>query len=336
MSLDRRVDPDSAVYHEVERLYRIARSLRRTTVDLWNGELYATSADTWGGFHHKTGALKLSEHRVLQHLTGSVSPINPEQQAEALATVLHEATHGGMQIDAPTQANAVRSEHSLGLIEGFAEVRAFADFDAFAVRAGYHGLRLDTPQYPGAYAATRDLMAHVTGPAYSRDDLIDDASRGPGVMHFDQFAHAVVANKLADFLPDHEAEHRAVRAALIEPMMHAHWPTLPKTSAETGKVVAREIQAALDAKIDEIRRHYRLDPLGPPGGEQPIAGAESRPASTAATRADGLDSIRFLAAQAPAAGAVAQRPRLGQGSRGPAPTPDLRGRPGHPPIHTRD
>jgi len=326
MSLERRIDPDSASYHEVARLYRIARSLRPTAVDRWSGELYATSADTWGGLHPRSGALKLSEHRVLQYLTGSVSSTHPQQQAEALATVLHEATHGGMEIDAPTEPNAVRSEHSLGLIEGLAEVRAFADFEAFAERAGYPGLTLDTPQYPGAYAATRDLMAHVTGPACTRDDLLDAASRGPGVMHFDQFAHAVVANRLADVLPSSEADHRAARAALIEPMLHAHWPTLPKTSAETGQMVARDIRSALDAKIDELRRHYRL-----PGGDQPIPASERQPTSSAA-RQDTLDGLRFLGAQPPPTGAITHRPQLGQGTRYATPTVNPDTRPSHTPL----
>ncbi|MFF0338208.1 hypothetical protein [Kribbella sp. NPDC004875] len=118
MSLDRLVSAESDVYREVQRLYRIALSLRPTAADRWNGELFATSADTLGSMHPRTGTMKLSEHRVLRYLTGSTVAVNPRQQAQALATVLHEGTHGGMETDAPTEPNAVRSEHSLGLIEG--------------------------------------------------------------------------------------------------------------------------------------------------------------------------------------------------------------------------
>ena len=327
MSLDRRVPQDSFVYREVERLYRIAQSLRPTDVDRWNGELYATSADTWGSLHPKTGALRLSDHRVLPHLTGSTSPVNRRQQAQALATVLHEATHGGMETDTPTELNAVRSSHSLGLIEGFAEVRTFADFELFTDRGGYSGLTLDTPQHPGAFAATRDLMTHVTGPVYSRGALIDDASRGPGVMHFDQFAHAVVANRLAGMVPNREADRRAVRAALIASMIHAHWPTLPKTSAGTGESVAMEVRAAVDAKVDEIRRRYRFGGSAAVGGDEPgveVARGSVRSRhnpSRADAWADGIDSLRFLGEQAPADGAVARRPVLGQGARRTGATP---------------
>jgi hypothetical protein len=322
MSLDRLVPRDSTVYGEVARLYRIAQSLRPTGVDRWNGELYATSAETWGSLHHKTGALRLSEHRVLAHLTGSGSRINPRQQAQGLASVLHEATHAGMQTDAPTEPNAVRSDHSLGLIEGFAEVRTFADFELFADRAGYGGLTIDTPQYPGAFAATRDLMAHVTGPAHTRAALIDEASRGPGVMHFDQFAKAVVANRLSGIVPNRPADQRAVRAALIASMLHAHWPTLTKTSAGTGESIAREIRATLDAKVDEIRRHYRFGGRGPFDGDQANREAGRSPGRSTQERlevggaaADVAGGLRFLGAQAPAGGAVTRRPLLGQGER---------------------
>ena len=324
MSLDRRVPQESFAYREVERLYRIAQSLRPTEVDRWNGELYATSADTWGSLHPKTGALRLSDHRVLPHLTGSTSAVNPRQQAQALATVLHEATHGGMETDAPANVNAVRSNHSFGLIEGFAEVRTFADFELFTDRSGYDGLTLDTPQHPGAFAATRDLMTHVTGPACPRAVLIDDACRGPGVMHFDQFAHAVVANHLAGVVPNRESDQRAVRAALIGSMLHAHWPTLPKTSAGTGESIAREVRATLDAKVEEIRRHYRTG--GPePLADDPRAREVPEVRSEAPAQPAQVDTLRFLSAQAPATGAVAQRPQLGQGSRrtGPASAPSV-------------
>ncbi|WP_350278968.1 hypothetical protein [Kribbella sp. HUAS MG21] len=321
MSLDRLVDPNSLVYKEVARLYGLARSLRPVTLDRWNGVLVATSSDTLGGFDPKSGALKLSGHRVLPYLTGSLMPGEHRQQAQALATVLHEATHGGMVIDAPSEPNAVRTEHSYGLTEGFAEVRTFVDFDAFADRAGYDGLTLGDPQYPGAFAATRDLMAHVTGPAYSGNALIDDACRGPGVMHFDQFAHAVVANHLTELTHrDHRTQH-AVRRELIEPMLHAHWPTLPGASAATGQIVAREIRSDLDAKIDELRRHYRLQVPHVVDGFN--RGFDQR----SAARQDTLDGLRFLSSQAPPTGTVSRRPQLGHGGRDHA--QELRGRPAH-------
>jgi hypothetical protein len=240
-----------------------------------------------------------------------------------------------MLLDAPTEPNAVRSMHSYGLGEGLAEVRTFADFAAFTDRAGYEGLTFGDAQYPGAFAATRDLMAHITGPAYSRNALLNDACRGPGVMHFDQFAHAVMANRLPELTHRDEATQQTVRAQLIEPMLHNHWPTLPGVSAATGQLVAREIRSDLDAKVDELRRHYRLPVPEPAGSEQPSQALAPEPtASRIGARTDTLDSLRFLAAQAPPSGAVG--PRLGPdcGARGPVP-PDPRSRPRPTATRTR-
>ncbi|MGW5187671.1 hypothetical protein ACWEOO_00340 [Kribbella sp. NPDC004138] len=326
MSLGQRVSPDSFVYREVERLYRIARSLRPAAADRWNRELYKTSLDTLGGLDPKTGVLRLSESRVLLHLTGSVLPGQMDDQAEALATVLHEATHGAMQIKAPGEPNAVWTEHSRGVMEGFAEVRTSADFELFAKRAGYGALAFGDPRYPGAFAATRELMAHITGPAYPENALINDACRGPGLLHFDQFAHAVVANQLNELTHRDRPTQQAVRAQLIEPMLHNYWPTLPGASAATGQMVAREIRSALDAKVDELRRHYRLT-----GGDQPTPASERRPASSAARR-DTLDGLRFLASQPSPTGAITHRPQLGQGTRHATPTVNPHTRPGHSPL----
>ncbi|MET9269213.1 hypothetical protein [Kribbella sp. NPDC003557] len=333
MGLDQRVSPDSFYYREVERLYKIAHSLRPAAADRWNRELYATSLDTLGGLDPKTGTLRLSGHRVLQYLTGSVMPGQADDQAEALATVLHEATHGGMQIKAPGEPNAVWTEHSRGILEGFAEVRTFADFELFAKRAGYGGLTLGDPRYPGAFAATRDLMSHVTGPAYPESALINDACRGPGLMHFDQFAHAVVVNQLHELTHRDQPTQQAARAELIGSMLHTHWPTLPSTSAATGELVAREIRSNLDAKVDGLRRHYRLSVPHRMGDDPPGVSTDRRRLSSAGARQDTLDGLRFLASQPSPTGATSQRPQLGQGARSFA--SDLRGR-GHLPASARD
>lgn len=327
MDLDWRVSPDLPVYAEVVRLYRIAQSLRPRAVDRWNGLLNATSADTLGGLNPRTGVLRLSDDRVLRHLTGRVSQANPRQQAQALATVLHEATHGGMLINAPGEPNAVLTAHSRGLMEGLAEVRAFADFDAFVDMAGYAGLTLGAPQYPGAFSATNDLMTHITGPLYSMDDLLDDACRGPVVMHFDQLAHAVVANHLTELTHRDHQTQQAIRAQLIRPMLHAHWPTLPNTEAPTGHAVAQEIRSALDATVDELRRtHPRTTAAASTGSGRPTP---ARPTilRTPSARTDGLDNMRFLQAQPPPTGAITHRPTLGQGSRRPTTTSGLNPRP---------
>ncbi len=255
------VSRDSPAYREFARLYRLAQSLRPTGVDRWNGELWATQGDRWGGFHPGTGRITLSGDHVLRHLVNSGNTSRPGERAQALATVLHEATHAGMPTDAPSQPNAVRSEHSLGVMEGLAEIRALEDFEAFAHVAGYSGLAVPEPQYPAAHAAVQGLLEQASGPRKTWNDLIDEGTRGPGVMHFDQLADGVLRNRLHDVVPD-RAEHRlAVRAALIEPMMHQGWILLKELdSAETGLEVARNIRSRLDAKVDEIQRHYRATP----------------------------------------------------------------------------
>ncbi|GAA1612063.1 hypothetical protein [Kribbella karoonensis] len=314
MDLDREVPPDSALYAEVVRLYRIAQSLRPRAVERWNGVLRATSADTMGGLNPRTGVLRLSDDRVLRHLTGRVSPTHPRQQVQALATVLHEATHGGMQINAPGEPNAVPTEHSRGVMEGFAEVRTVADVELFADVAGYEGLSAGDPQYPGAFAATTDLMAHVTGPAYTRNDLINDSCRGPAVMHFDQFANAALVNHLPELAHRDPRTQQEIRAQLIQPMLHAHWPTLPNTEGPTGHAVATEIRSSLDAKLDELRRTYQIS-TPHTDGQRTTPGDRSPSPARPAARADALDNLRFLQAQAAPSGAVGQRPTLGQGSR---------------------
>ncbi|MGC4943154.1 hypothetical protein [Kribbella sp. DT2] len=227
----------------------------------WNGDLYATEGDTWGGFNPSTGRIALSHHLVLRHLKGSGHVTHPAEQAQALATVLHEATHAQMWTDAPDQPNAVRSEHSLGAMEGFAEVRAMKDFRAFARQCGYPGLDLPRPHYPAAFAAVEDLLKQASGPRKTFAELITEGTRGPGVMHFDQLADGVLRNRLHDVVPDRAGDRLAVRAALIETMMHPAWPGLKNVrDSGIGQAVAANIRAKLDRKVDQIRRHYRATP----------------------------------------------------------------------------
>ena len=331
MDGDKLVPPGSAVYQEFTRLYHLARSLRPTSVDRWNGELYSTNAEIWGRFDPKSGAIQLSENRVLRHLTGSTSQAAPRGQAQALATILHESTHAGMETDAPAEPNAVRTTHSLGAMEGFAEVRTVNDFEAFSNSAGYPGLTLDRAAYPGAHAAMDSLITQASGPAKDRYAFIDEGARGPAVMHFDQLADGVVRNRLGEVVPGRGVDRVRVRAALIATMTHEHWPTLPDRSAETGQAVAEDIRRALNAKVDEIRRHYRANPTRPfpadsPNAEAARTAVREVPAATAEARNAGGEErsavgkergeMRFLSGQAPAAQATRLVPALGDGSRG--------------------
>ncbi len=323
---DRLIHPDSAVYREFVRLHRTARTLRPTPIDRWNGQLYATDAAIWGGVSPVTGAVRLSDKLVLPHLTGSTSHQHPVEQAEALATVLHESTHAGMNLKAPTEPNAVHSLHSLGLTEGVAEVRAMDDFQAFTWRAGYRDLVLPKPQYEGAYAATDRLLDHIDGPFRSREELTDELVTGPAAMHFDRLAACVVRNRLWDVVPHHEDHQRAVRAALIDSMLHDAWPDLPDHSTGIGERVAEDIRTDLNAKVDEIRRHYHHSPRNPFDAEQPNLEAvrgrleSASPADlprqrTLQAQVDLAANLRFLSAQPSASLATRSQASLGLGSR---------------------
>jgi hypothetical protein len=319
---DRLVPRGSATYQEFARLYQLARSIRPTGVDRWNRDLYASDSDTsLGGFNPRTGAMRLSGRAVLPYLTGGVIPDAPDAQSQALATVIHETTHASIETDDPAEPNAIRSKHSLGLLEGVAELRAIEDFRLFTRQAGYFGLAVPRPQYDGAYAATDSLVNQAAGARRDRVSIINDLAQGPAVSHFDRLAHGVVQNRLWELVPHQEDHQRAARAALIPAMLHELWPNLHDEKTSTGAYVADRIRQALNAKVDEIRRHYHSGNRGPFDADQPnryadrTSGASRQERFEAGSRADVAGGLRFLSAQAPAGGAVTRRPSLGHGER---------------------
>jgi hypothetical protein len=103
-----------------------------------------------------------------------------------------------MELDAPGEPNAVRTEHSNGAMEGFAELRTANDFEAFAVSAGHPELILESPQYPGAFAAMDSLADQASGLVRDRESFIAEGIHGPAVMHFDQLPDGVLRNRLAE------------------------------------------------------------------------------------------------------------------------------------------
>lgn len=322
---DRLVPRDSAVYQEFARLHQIAHDGSSTGINRWNGDLYATEDGLWGGFNPRSGSVRLSDQLVLRHLTGTVSETEPDKQAEALATVLHESTHTAMETDAPAEPNAVRSQHSLGVMEGVAELRATTDFQAFTEAAGYPGLTLTQPQYPGAHAAVDSLVTQSSGPVVDRQVLIGELTQGPGVMHFDQFAEGVVQNRLRDVVPERADDRTATRAALIETMKHDRWPDLHRSnSAEAGESVAEEIRGKLDAKVEEIREHYSAHPGQPFPSESPNAAAvrtaTSGPEQAAPQSGRGQDTDLTKLAPPDASTRVVQDPRSAE-QRQPAAQP---------------
>ncbi|QNE17580.1 hypothetical protein F1D05_06240 [Kribbella qitaiheensis] len=240
-------------------------------------------------------------------------------------------THTGMETDAPTEPNAVRSLQTRGVMEGFAELRTVNDFELFSAYAGYPGLELREPQYPGAYTTVDNLVEQVSGPAKDRAAFITQATHGPAAMHFDQLADSVVRNRLAAVVPARSQDQQAVRAALIATLMHPEWPSLPEASAHAGNTVAEKIRPVLNAKVDEFRHHYRANPHQPfpadspnqyavrlmaegPGQPPQVSDGEREQGGTA-RGVGGLEAgmRRFLSGLARA---TRPGPALGDGSRG--------------------
>jgi len=147
-----RIDPSSEEYRQFVRLYEGARALRPSEVDRWNRELYATidEGQNWGSFH-PDGYFKLSKELVFDKLGPDATP---QEQVQALATVLHESNHARVQVNAQNEPNAVLSRHSKALDEGLTEWVSVNDVAAFADMTGYGELPDAKPEYPAAYQAT--------------------------------------------------------------------------------------------------------------------------------------------------------------------------------------
>lgn len=320
-----RVPENSPTYREFTRLYDLARQLRPTVADRWNRELYATSGR--GGFDQHTGAIGVHELLLREGLTRDPAA-NPRRQARALDAVLTRATQAGMKLEAPGEANAVRTTQSRGLHDGVAAVRAADDFEAFAELAGYDGLSFGGEQHSGAYAAANGLIQQASGVSVDRRELIDRLSQGPAVMQFDQLAEAVVRNRLEEIAPAEGVDRQAVRHELVETMLHPQWESLAGRSPEAGQHVAEEIGRGLNAKVEEIRRRgphpARIAETGDVpqqqvGGEAPADATrqqtpEPEPARHPA-QVEEVPAARFLSGVAPAAGAAGRGSALGDGSR---------------------
>lgn len=329
-----RVPESSSTYSEFARLYDLARQLRPTGADRWDRTLYATSGG--GGFDHRTGAIGVNERTLREGLTRDATA-DPRQQAHALATVLHRATHAGMELDAPLEANAVRTDKSLGLADGVALVRAATDFENFSTAAGYPGLRYDGTRPTGAYVATNDMIEQASGPRVDRHELLDRLSRGPGAMQFDRLAEAVVQNRLAEIAPAEGPDREAMRRELIGTMLHPAWEKLAGQSPEAGQHVAEQIGRALNAKVDELRRkasrpeqdvatggvERAAGGMERAGGAQGAGGAEYRSSGEETSRSGGggptvvgdAPAARFLSGMVSAHRATGRKPSLGDGSR---------------------
>jgi hypothetical protein len=327
------IDRTSPLYREFARLHRIAREMRPSSVDRWNGELYARSDGMLGGFDPRSRSIRLSQDQVLAYLTGSTDPVQAPEQAQALATVLHELYHARNEVDALNEPTAVRTPESRALDEGLIERAAINDFPAFAKQAGYHGLRLDEHAYHGAVEATDRLVAYAAQPA-RRPALIAAMLDRPTVMRWDAVADEIVRNRLGDVVPQDAMHQQYARAELVNAMAHAGWNGLDgRPSQSAGEIVGADAVTRLDAAVERIRVHYRDSPGVPypavaPNRSAPLGldGEQARPASVMPAAAGrqahaaqpAVDPAMRLAlgGQPPPSGAVRTKPDLGDGARG--------------------
>lgn len=342
-----RIEPSSPVYQEVARLYQIARQLRPSGLDRWNGELYARFDDKWGGLG-RDGTMRLNQDLVLRHLTGGQLSDDPGLQGQALATVLHESYHARVEFDAAIEPNALRRPQSIGLDEGLTELAAIRDFSAFTRQAGYQDVPQPAPEYTGAVHTTSELLDRASKDPADRGELLRTALDSPVVMRWDKVADNIVRNDLPMVPPDPQHQ-RAARAHLVNEMAVPEWHGV-QHRPNAGPIVAADTKAALDRARGQIEQHYRDNPGSPypartpnpavtqqagtsneqaraitPQGQQ--AELATLPAPDAATRvgipAAGAPSLQnlppelhVLSGQAPAAHATRYAPSLGDGSRG--------------------
>ncbi|MET7281544.1 hypothetical protein ABZS29_25135 [Kribbella sp. NPDC005582] len=261
------VDPSSEEYRRFVRLYEAARRTRPAELDRWNGELYEIVGEggRWGSLQ-VDGSLQLSRELVLDKLGPDAAP---QEQAQALTTILHEAYHARVEINAVDEPNAVLSERSKALDEGLTEWVAVDDASAFAALAGYDDLPDPAPEYPHAHHATAELLEYAAGPEGARD-LAIRALDQPVVMRWDAIADELVKNRLSDIVPADAEHQQAARAELINSMAHAGWTKLHKSTLESaGQVAAKDSTAALDAAAQRIREHYATNTAAPYASSTP-------------------------------------------------------------------
>jgi hypothetical protein len=267
-----RIDPESPVYQEVERLYRIAHEVRPGGLDRWNGELYSRTDDKYGGLT-RDGTLRLNERLVLDQLTGGEGTDNPVWQGQALATVLHESLHARVEMDAKNEPNALRAPHSIGLDEGLTELATMEDYDEFVRRAGYENTQMPNPEYPGAVHAAGELLDRASSSGAERSELLNKALDQPVMMRWDTIADNIVKNELADAVPPDAEHQQAARAHIVNQMAVGEWAVVHDLDG-LGPTTAELTNEAVDNGVAQIREHYQNTPDEPFPARTPNPAAE--------------------------------------------------------------
>jgi hypothetical protein len=267
-----RIDPESPVYQEVARLYRIAQEIRPGGLDRWNGELYSRTDDKYGGLT-RDGTFRLSQTLVLDQLTGGEGTGDPVRQGQAVATVLHESLHARVEMDAKSEPNALRKPQSIGLDEGLTELATMADYEQFAQLAGYEDIQTPDPEYPGAVHAAGELLDRASTSDTERADLLTAAIDQPVMMRWDAIADNIVRNELGDTVPPGAEHQQAARAHLVNQMAVDEWAAVHDLNG-LGPTTAQLTNEAIDNGVTQIREHYQNTPDEPYPARTPNPAAE--------------------------------------------------------------
>jgi hypothetical protein len=299
----RPVLPTSTAYCEFARLYQIARHLRPSAVDRWNGELYTRDDAQWGSLHPKTGALRLSSYKVMPYLTGPPGVPDRKAQSQALQAVLHEIYHCRVQDNVPKHIpNAIRTVESRALDEGLTEYMAAGDLPLFADPAGYGELLSAGHEYPGAFEATRQLLEYAAPDPQRRSGVAARALDQPVVMRWDAIADEIVRTRMDGVVPLDPWEQQTARAQLVQAMAHPTWREIEHHHRSAGQIAAHESKRALDEAIRNLHTQYGGRILTAPASpllpdhtiDLPQAQREPRTSTGARDDQDMQDLRRFI------------------------------------------
>ncbi|MFC0628415.1 hypothetical protein [Kribbella deserti] len=278
---------DSPAYQEFKRLHDLAHQMRPGSADRWNGDLYASSNPTRFGALDPQGNMRLSQTLVLDHLSGATDPSRRAEQAQAIATVLHESLHSRVPMDDPGNPDAQRNLQSRALDEGLTEYQTVSNFQAFADLAGYQDLPTPPAQYDSAYVATTRVLDYAAGPDTSRRKLADRALDAPVSMRFNALADEIVRTRLDGVVPPEPQHQQAARAEVSTALADMSWQGLAHSGAGLGGGVARESIERVERAVGRIEQHYQQSPDRPygaapaAGSGQGLGGEQQRLAGTA-------------------------------------------------------
>ncbi len=294
MTDDWRIPEDSPVYQEVARLHRIAYEIRPGQVSRWNGELYGFSGQNYGGVNMKTGAMRLNQEKVLEHLTGSTAAADRELQVQALLTVLHESYHTRNEPTAPLEPNAVHARPTIGFDEGLTERAALNDFPVVVPK--------DPAHQQAARAELVNAMAHDgwTG-LHNKEPFV-----GSMVAHDTR----VELNAATNRIRQHYTQNPATP-----------YPARVPNAGVRQQVSAGEQQRAAPMQAQRhgpvhAPRPSQAPPESRPGSLRAVTPPRQPVGATAGASYPNREFYMAFSGSQPAAQATSSRPSTGMGERG--------------------